>query len=255
MSAADTGISSRTLDRGGGLQGLLSANDQKVNQNKNRHFQKKKKTISREAAQNFLCVEKKIQPTALWPTAHFWWTAPPPSGAWRAPRDGSTPVPFTQIDCNRHRLINSAWKERKKKRSNRTKQKKSQKHSRKISRGLRNVSLEMVGQRDQFISSPSRDRLHGAQNVPVPPSLLVIIIWPVAHSLWNYTSPTLESTCSTFFFSLSKVSKNRPFFFSQRGVWQMLMTHQRVPLRPCLFPQHLCLFRSGLQCQSSFWHN
>lgn len=92
--------------------------------------------------------------------------------------------------------------------------KKTQKHSRKISRGLRNVSLEMVGQRDQFISSPSRDRLHGAQNVPVPPSLLVIIIWPVAHSLRNYTSPTLESTCSAFFcfvFFLSKVSKNHPF--------------------------------------------
>lgn len=68
----------------------------------------------------------------------------------------------------------------------------------------------MLGQRDRFISSPSRDRLHGAQNVPVPPSRLVIIIWPVAHSLWNCSSPTLESTCSTFFFPFQK-SVNHPF--------------------------------------------
>lgn len=57
------------------------------------------------------------------------------------------------------------------------------KHTAAISRGLHNVSLEMVGHSDHFISSPSRDRLHGAQNVPMPPSLLVIISRPVAQSL------------------------------------------------------------------------
>lgn len=145
---------------------------------------------------------------------------------WRVPHDSATCICFTYIDDNQHHLINSAKK-------NPTEQnKKSQKHTGNISRGLRKVSLAMVGQSDQFMSSPSRDRLHGAQDVPVPPSLLVIIIWPVAHSLWNFSSPTRESTCSTFF-SLSKLCKSS---FSQCGVWQTLMTHHSVLLLPCLFP-------------------
>lgn len=144
-------------------------------------------------------------------------------------QDSMTSIPFTLLDHNRHHIthettllsLDRGWSGGMKKKTlqclvkkqNKThihtsgailqkiKQKNLKKHTAAISRGLRNVSLEMVGHSDHFISSPSRDRLHGAQNVPVPPSLLVIISRPVAQSLWNYPSQTLESTSSTFFFS------------------------------------------------------
>lgn len=136
------------------------------------------------------------------------------------PQDSMTSIPFTLLDHNRHHItrettllsLDRGWSGGTRKKNtadththkwsnpakNKTK-KPPKKHTAAISRGLHNVSLEMVGHSDHFISSPSRDRLHGAQNVLVPPSLLVIISRPVAQSLWNYPSQTLESTSSTFF--------------------------------------------------------
>lgn len=201
--------------------GLISANVQEVNKNKRDTLGECSKRFSAEAPQMFsaqrkfqCCINMNLIVTECVLLCELCYECLCVTTL----QDSMTSIPFTLLDHNRHHItrettllsLERGWsggirektlqclvkKEKKKKKNRDThrhtsgailqkiKQKKPpKKHTAAISRGLHNVSLEMVGHSDHFISSPSRDRLHGAQNVPVPPSLLVIISRPVAQSL------------------------------------------------------------------------